>query len=804
MKLTLWTPDPRPRVMEGIAPVMPYLDGIDKVVVPDLADIDWQSPGPVLAMGSKPLEALQARGHLPKGRKITSLRKQVMTLPGYGPWLMVTYGVGIRGIDYEWYVDMLTDVAVAGRFARRGTIEPVLGDYRYVTDFGDDIDWIKAEAERTGKPVKISIDTETTGKDPYRPGAHFVTIQVARAEGMASVVYFKSYAEMMAWWERYGWQLDFLLNDERVRTVLATGKYDFAWFRQMFGLGCRNFCFDTTLVGSLLDENRKNSLNVHAKIYAPDLGGYDDEFDRTVDKSQMQAVAPEKLLPYAGGDPDACLRAHNAMRPRLLEDQALARFYINVLHPAARAFEVIEQGGVFIDMEAYGHLESELKREAQRISTELKRDVLGALLIGKHYDPDLEDVGGINFGKASLVNELLFSPMGCNLKPKMMTEKSGKPSTAREHIEMFKDSANERAAKFANLFSEFNAATKMLSTYVTGFKQHIRSDGRFHPSYFLHKGDKDEGDGGTVTGRLSVRDPAFQTIPAHTRWAHLIRRCFPAPEGMLVCEKDYSQGELRIMACVSGDTNMIQVYRENKDLHAKTGGKTNGLSYEETLALKFTDPKRYKMIRQRGKAGNFGLIYEISAEGFVTYARVNYGVHLSVEEAQDIINIFFADYPSVLEYHRIYKAFAKKHGFVRSPLGRVRHLPLINSANGYERGHSERQSINSPIQSTLSDLMIWAIAIAHQRGYDKEAPCFGVVHDAGYNYIPIDNWEFYVARDKELMEHLPTQKLGWNPQLTFVTDAKIGRSMSKEDLVELEFQDGKVMNREKVEKALVV
>lgn len=803
MKLTLWAPDTRARIMEGIAPVMPYLADVDKVCITDLKDLDWQDPHPLLAMGSKPLEQLQAQGYARKGRKITSLRNQTLNLPGFGPFLRVTYGPGVRTVDYGMYVDMLTDVAVMGRWARRGTVEPVLGDYRYVTDFGADIEAIKAQFAGTQVPVKIAMDTETAGgTNPYRPEAHIVCIQLAICEGKSSVVYFRNRVEMLEWIEKYRDQLEFLLNDPCVRSVFANGKYDLGWLWAMFKIRCTNFSFDTTLVGSLIDENRSNRLDVHTKIYAPDLGGYSDEFDQKTDKGAMENVAPDDMLPYAGGDPDAALRVHNAMRPILLEDKALTKFYVNILHPAARAFESIEQGGVLVDMDAYRHLDSELRKRMNAIAIEIKRDCLGAILIGKHYSEDWAHVGGINFSKASLVTDLLFSPLGCNLKPKMMTEKSGKPSTAREHIEMFKESQNPRARRFAELFSEFNAASKTLSTYVTGFQKHLRSDGRFHPSYFLFKGNKEDDDGGTVTGRLSARDPAFQTIPAHTDWGHLIRRCFIAPPGHLICEKDYSQGELRIIACVSGDANMIQVYRENKDLHAKTGGKTNGLTYDGVMALKSTESDRYKMIRQRGKAGNFGLIYEISAAGFVTYARVNYGVHLTLDEAQAIMDGFFEDYPTILDYHREYKAFAHKHGYVRSPLGRVRHLPLINSPNYGERGHEERRSINSPIQSTLSDLMIWALGLAHKLGYDELAPCFGVVHDAGYNYVPEDNWEFHVKRDKELMENLPLHKLGWKPQLQFITDAKVGRTMSKKDLVELKFTDGSVTNRAAVEKAL--
>jgi DNA polymerase I-like protein with 3'-5' exonuclease and polymerase domains len=109
----------------------------------------------------------------------------------------------------------------------------------------------------------------------------------------------------------------------------------------------------------------------------------------------------------------------------------------------------------------------------------------------------------------------------------------------------------------------------------------------------------------------------------------------------------------------------------------------------------------------------------------------------------------------------------------------VRHLPLINSVKREVQAGAERQAINSPVQSCLSDMMIWAIAISHQQGWFKEAPCFGAIHDAKYVYIPEDNYEFYVKRELELMESLPFEKVGWKPQLKFVADAKIGRNMAE-------------------------
>ena len=269
------------------------------------------------------------------------------------------------------------------------------------------------------------------------------------------------------------------------------------------------------------------------------------------------------------------------------------------------------------------------------------------------------------------------------------------------------------------------------------------------------------------------------TIPKHTKWAKKLRRCFPAPPGMLILENDYSQGELRVIACLANEVTMINSYKEGLDLHVITSGRFAGYSYEEMMKLKKENKELFDKIRQLGKAGNFGLIYGMGVEGFQAYAELNYGVKLAMSEAEKFRTGFFNTYPALPEYHRAYKAFAKKHGYVASPLGRVRHLPLIPSVRQDLRAGPERQAINSPVQSCLSDMMIWAIALSHKRGWFKEAPCFGAIHDAKYVYIPEDNHEMYVERELEIMENLPFEQVGWEPQLVFTADAKIGKNMAE-------------------------
>jgi DNA polymerase I-like protein with 3'-5' exonuclease and polymerase domains len=795
------------------------------------------------------------------------------------------------------------------------------------------------------------------------------------------------------------------------------------------------------LVGSILDENRSNGLDVHAKIYVPRLAGYSDVFDRTANKARMDLELlkdPKGFLNYSGGDPDATLSVANQQEIELLKDPYLTRFYVNILHPAARAFEKVESGGILVDTEAFRELHADLQAESIRLVTEAKK-ILGGRIVAKHADETKP--GGMNITKASLIKDYMFSPMGLNLTPQMVTEKTKEPSSSLDHLLMFKDVPE--ASAFVQLMGDYASCTKTQSTFVEGFLEHLRSDGRFHPSFWFFAGNKDEGEGGTNTGRLSCKGPAFQcmvgstpvltrkgyvridkivsdegighevlthtgnwrrvvgvyrngvrpvfrvklssghaidctgnhpvltrrgwvktedlkihdvcyhtrtpnpgehvsdvlqlgsneeslpvvhfeglgelrrsrdnslrtlaevrefsgghggearrrvvdragererelrawelqvgtkdrateqsskheadhlersnsvrgpvgesvrdhegqpalspihwgndavcletfqecevvsiealgqeetfdltidschsfvangvvvhnTLPKHTKWAKRLRKCYIAPDGYVVMERDYSQGELKIVACVANETNMIEAYRNGMDLHALTSGRFAGYDYEAMMKLKKEDEATYDAIRQLGKAGNFGLLYGMGADGFWAYAVDNYGVkNFSLQDAAVFRTGFFEMYPALVTYHNTYKAMAKRDGKIYSPLGRVRHLPMINSSNRMERSKAERQAINSPIQATLSDLLLWTAAEEHAMGLSKLCPMFGACHDAAYSYVPEDRIDELVPQMLHVMENLPLEKVGWKPQLNFTADAKIGVNMAE-------------------------
>lgn len=738
----------------------------------------------VLAFGQKSVEKLQAIGLVPKNRKVGALRETVFKLATGGK-MLVTFDPGLTQIEYERKPDIQWDVKLACRLAKTGSVDAPIGKYRYVQDFTDAINFIEEQYAKTGQAVPHGCDLETMGFDSIPEENRIVSISITYKESQADVIRFKKpedqptppppfETDQETPQQKLWKQIHFLMNSPKVKVRGANFKFDMGWMGRKWQMTFDSYAFDTTLIGSLLDENRSNSLEMHAKINTP-IGGYDHMMNTKYDKGHMELVPDDDLLTYAGGDTDATYRVAEVFKQQLLQDKKLANFYVRLVHPAAKVFAKIEQRGMLVDVKEYQKLESEVTIEVARLEKEIFSLIPRKLRL-KYAD-------NLSLTRDVILREFMFTPHGLNLKPRMLTDKTKEPSCSMGHFEMFQDVPE--AKKFVELLSEYNSATKTLTTYigrknedgkyVKGFLQHLRADGRFHPSYMLFKGayGNDE-DSGTDTGRTSCKDPAYQTIPKHTKWAKPLRRVYVPPPGHVILKLDFSQGELRITACVANEPTMIMAYKNDMDLHSITAAELVGNTLEEFMLL--PDGEREEL-RYGGKAGNFGLIYGMGAEGFMNYARVSYGVILTLAQAIEFREKFFRLYKGLVDWHDTYKKLARKYGYVRSPLGRIRHLPLINAKNGEVRSKQERRAINSPIQSCLSDLMQLAMV-----EIDRRYPnlwVFGMTHDDLAIYVPEDGVEIWAQRLKSIMENLPIkQYFGWEPQLMFKVDAECGPNMA--------------------------
>lgn len=721
---------------------------------------DLKSGDVCLGFGTKALNVLQKAGLCAKNKGLGSYRETPIKVNGGKSTYLLTYDPSIVNNDYARKPEIEWDTRLAMRLKMTGSLEPKIGEYKYVTDFTDAILFTTGQFKKTGKPVPVSCDLETIGLYPYLPDVRIVSLSVTYKPGQADVMYFPTTDKLSL---VIAAQIRALMQHPEIITRWANGKFDKGWMLERWGIECTNDKFDSLLVGSLLDENRSNNLNLHAKIFTS-LGGYDDPLNAKWDKSRMDLVPKDELLPYAGGDTDACYRTSTILRRELIKDKRLTNFYVRLVQPASQVFTKVEHRGMVVDRKRY----EELEVEVGKALGDLEQQAFSMIPVRTK----LRYSDNLSLTRDVILREFLFTTRGLNLKPKMFTpkpDKDGKkrPSCSIDHLEMF--SNVPEAVEFLNVMRQYNSAKKTLSTYIVGFMKHLRSDGKFHPSYILHRGDHDGDDAGTVTGRTSAKDPAIQTIPKHTIWTKALRSVYVPPPGYVILNADYSQGELRVAACVADEPTMIQSYKDGIDLHSVTAAELNGLSFEDFMKL---EAGMQAELRQGGKAGNFGLLYGMMPKGFVDYAYKTFNVKLTEAQAIKFRKAFFKLYSGLQDYHDDTKAFAAMNGHVRSPLGRVRHLPLINTYNNEVRSKQERQAINSPIQSTLSDLTMLAMV-----ELDRKYPdlwIFLMTHDNIAMYVKEDEFDMWAKRVTETMENLPLHKFGWKPQLPFVADIEIG------------------------------
>lgn len=721
----------------------------------------------VLAFGDGPLKLMQSKGHLAKNKGINKIRGHPIKL-NHAKYLF-TYAAGIVFFDMKKDSEIRWDIRLAERLARTKSLEPELGTYRWVKNFNRVIKEVKKQYKKTGKPVDVSLDTETMGLNPFNKKAKIVSLSLTHKIGMADVFYFLGKTKAQK--KKIKKQIRWVCETKMISMKGANLKYDNVWMMEKWGIRAINFKMDTLVVGSLLDENRSNSLTNHTREYTA-LGGYDSYLNETYDKGHMELIPKKDLLPYAGGDTDGCLQVSVELRQQLKQERGLQNLYVNIIHPAICVLEEVEHRGLCVDRKEYAKLRKEVVAEINDYRNEII-SMMPKKLRQTHADKD-------DLLVPTVLKEFLFTKKGLNLKPKMRTEKTKEPQMTKDHLMMFHDVPE--AAAFYEVYSKLNAAEKTLNTYIDGFLNHLRSDDKFHPTYLLFAGSAfggDDDDGGTVTGRSSAKDPAIQTVPKHTKYAKRLRKCFPAPKGYVMWSIDFDQGELKITACLAHEKEMIRVYKSGGDLHLNTGAKLQGITVEQFQKMEETDKSLYELKRKNAKSANFGLIYGMQENGYREYARTSFGLSLTAEQAHSDREAFFDTY-KLIPWHEEYVAMARRDLQVTSPLGRIRHLPLINSKDWKVRSQAERQAVNSPVQSCLSDLCYWAMTKIRAEFTMDEVWIAGNTHDNLYGYVPEKYAIDRIKRMKEIMEDLPIKKtFHWDHQIPFTVSCEMGLNMAE-------------------------
>jgi DNA polymerase-1 len=385
----------------------------------------------------------------------------------------------------------------------------------------------------------------------------------------------------------------------------------------------------------------------------------------------FEQVAIERAAEYAAEDADVTLQLHRALYPQVEADAKLLGVYRDFEMPVMQVLQTMERNGVLLDVGLLAQLSAQFG--AEMVSLEAKAH---------------EQAGQpFNLNSPKQIQEILYDKQGLPVKKKTP---SGAPSTDEDTLQLL-----ALDHPLPQLILEYRGLAKLKSTYTDKLPGMINRDtGRVHTNYAQAV---------AVTGRLASNDPNLQNIPIRTAAGRRIREAFIADQGCQIVSADYSQIELRIMAHISQDANLLRAFAAGEDIHRATAAEIFGIGVQEVDA----EQRRY------AKVINFGLIYGMSVFGLAGQL----GIERSA--AQQYMERYFARYPGVADYMRTTREQAREQGYVETVFGRRLWLPEIRGSNGNRRQGAERAAINAPMQGTAADLIKMAM-IAVQGWLERE------------------------------------------------------------------------------------
>ena len=473
-------------------------------------------------------------------------------------------------------------------------------------------------------------------------------------------------------------------------------KYDMIVL-QNYGAVVKGPLFDTMIAHYVLQPELRHGMDYLAEIYLHYQTIHIDELIGPKGKNQknMRDLDPKDVYLYACEDADITLKLKNVLEKELKENDAERLFY-DIEMPLVPVLVNIERNGVLLDTEALQQSSAHFTAQMEQIEKEIYE------LAGETF----------NIASPKQVGEVLFDKL--KIIEKAKKTKTGQYVTSEEVLESLR-----HKHPVVEKILEHRGLKKLLGTYIDALPQLINPrTGRVHTSFNQTV---------TATGRLSSSNPNLQNIPIRDENGKEIRKAFIPDEGCLFFSADYSQIELRIMAHLSEDKNMIDAFLSNHDIHAATAAKV----YKIDLKDVGSD------MRRKAKTANFGIIYGISVFGLAERMNVDR------KEAKELIDGYFETYPGVKAYMDKSIQVAQEKGYVETIFHRKRFLPDINSRNAVVRGYAERNAINAPIQGSAADIIKVAMARIYQRFQTEgiQAKMILQVHDELNFSVPVNEKE---------------------------------------------------------------
>ncbi len=590
------------------------------------------------------------------------------------------------------------------------TDDPVPGNYETVLTQAQLDDWLR----RIRSAALTSIDTETTALDPMT--AQLVGLSLCCEAGTAAYIplahHYQGVPQQLERTQVLA-QIKDWLEDPTQAKVGQNLKYD-SHVLANHGITLRGVAHDTLLASYVFESHKPHNMDNLALRH---LGRKTISFEEVCGKGAAQIgfeqVEIERATAYAAEDADITLQLHWSMWPKIERDAKLRYIYEKIELPTAVVLQKIERNGVLIDPVQLGQQSHELGHRMLAIEQTAYE------LAGQPF----------NLNSPKQIGEIFFDKLKL---PVVKKTPSGAPSTDEEVLQKL---AEDYPLPKALL--EYRGLSKLKSTYTDKLPKMINaSTGRVHTNYAQAV---------AVTGRLSSNEPNLQNIPIRSIEGRRIREAFIAPPGSVIVSADYSQIELRIMAHLSEDVNMLRAFAEGEDIHRATAAEIFGIAPTQVD----TEQRRY------AKVINFGLIYGMSAYGLASNLGIDNGA------AKSYIEKYFSRFSGVKQFMDQTRLQAKAHGYVETVFGRRLWLPEINSPNGPRRQGAERAAINAPMQGTAADLIkLSMVAVQDWLEASKMASKMIMqVHDELVLEVPADELELVRVKLPALMAQVATLKV---------------------------------------------
>ena len=524
---------------------------------------------------------------------------------------------------------------------------------------------IKLLVQNILKQTSVSFDTETTGLDAlnaelvglsfsWEQGkGFFVPIPENHDEAQQVIEHFRPFFEA-----------------EHIEKIGQNLKYDLKVLAR-YNIRVAGPLFDTMIAHYLINPDMRHTMDILSETYLKytpksmdDLLGKKGKNQRTI-----REIPASELKEFAVEDADITLQLKQHFKP-VLEDTATKKLFDEIEIPLVQVLADMETEGVRLDTEFLKSLEEELNNDI------------------KTLEQDIFDQAGsqFNIGSPKQLGEILFDKLKIG-GVKQKKTKTGQYATGEEVLSFL---ALEN--KVVKDILDWRQLVKLQNTYVTALPQQIcKRTGRVHTDYMQAV---------AATGRLSSNNPNLQNIPIRTERGRQIRKAFVArDEDHTLLSADYSQIELRIIAALSGEENMIEAFRQGIDIHTATAANVFNVPLEEVTREQ----------RSNAKTVNFGIIYGVSAFGLSNQTS------MTRSESAALIDAYYKTYPQLRAYINEQIAIARECGFVQTVLGRRRYLKDINSQNVMVRGGAERNAVNAPIQGSAADIIKVAMINIHKK-----------------------------------------------------------------------------------------